>query len=145
MCQQKKRQKKDKTNIPEKNCAISSFEQPNGSPRSLTQPSSIAFSKFRPLRFTTHSISDLLALNTETDITLLHLGLGYYCNLSSVSARWVKETSAFVTPNILNTMWDLGLSQQRSWQLMPPGMWCCVLGGVVPNVLKDHDAFIFGD
>lgn len=58
--------KKYEANIPEKNCAISSFEQPNGSPRSLTQPSSIAFSKFKPLRFTTHSISDRLALNTET-------------------------------------------------------------------------------
>lgn len=52
--------------IPEKNCAISSFEQPNGRPRNLTQPSSIAFSKFRPLLFTTHSISPRFALNTET-------------------------------------------------------------------------------
>jgi hypothetical protein len=84
--------KKDKVNIPEKNCAISSFEQPNGSPRSLTQPSSIAFSKFKPLRFTTHSISDLLALNTETEVAIL--GLGYHCDVSLVCAPSIKEKPA---------------------------------------------------
>lgn len=56
--------------IPEKNCAISSLEQPNGRPRNLTQPSSIAFSKLRPLLFTTHSISPRFALKTETAIIM---------------------------------------------------------------------------
>ena len=50
--------------IPEKNWAISSLEHPKGKPRNLTQPSSIAFSRFKPDRLTTHSISPRVALKT---------------------------------------------------------------------------------
>ena len=51
-------------NLPEKNCAISSLEQPNGNPLSRTHPSSIAFSRLNPLLLITHSISPRFALKT---------------------------------------------------------------------------------
>ena len=50
--------------LPEKKCAISSFEQPNGRPRRRTT-ASLLFSWPGPLRFTTHSISLRLERNTE--------------------------------------------------------------------------------
>lgn len=55
-----------------KNCAISSLEQPNGKPLSLTHPSSLEFDE-DPDLFITHSISALLTLNTERINTLSHL------------------------------------------------------------------------
>ena len=79
-----------KQHIPEKNCAISSFEQPKGSPRSLTQPSSMAFSKFKPLRLTTHSISDLFALNTK-----IKINTNYVMDMCKVQeGKWLRDNSS---------------------------------------------------
>lgn len=49
--------------IPVKNCAISSFEQPNGKPLSLTHPSSFEF-EVDPDLLMTQSISALFTLKT---------------------------------------------------------------------------------
>lgn len=48
-----------------KNCAISSFEQPNGKPLNLTQPSSFEFD-VDPDLLMTQSISALFTLKTVT-------------------------------------------------------------------------------
>lgn len=53
--------------LPEKNCAISSLEQPNGSPRSLTTASLMLWIWSDPARLITHSISLFLDRNTDRE------------------------------------------------------------------------------
>jgi hypothetical protein len=40
--------------------------------------------------------------------------------------------------------WELWFSKQCSWSFMPSVLWCCVVGQpAVPDIAKDHTAFIF--
>lgn len=58
--------------LPVKNCAISSFEQPNGKPLNLTQPSSLELDE-DPDLLMTHSISARFTLNTKMQKLFSHL------------------------------------------------------------------------
>jgi len=45
--------------------------------------------------------------------------------------------------NSLSAVQDLMVSQWCCWGFGSAGMWHSVIGWVVPDVLKDHGAFIF--